>query len=424
MFGRIVPSIRSQSASSSWRRPLICVQVQARYFHATATVGNGDDTSLARFAQKDGSRRFIFIGGKGGVGKTTTSAALSLKLAQSGLRTLCVSTDPAHSLGDVLGAKLGATPKKIECGGHPLFAMEVDPDVAVAKWQSNMNIDRVRAMLAENRGGFGAGVISAVSSIPGVDMNQFLKILETVPPGLDEVVALGEIMRVVEDDSDKGFDRIVVDTAPTGHTLRLLDLPMFLHQFTDLILKTSNALPSLVVKPLSGFMSALGGAGNLQDQLSITGKSMTDFKSSMDKLNTVLTDKQKTDFVLVTIPTYVALCESERLFRKLSKANLPVQNIVVNHFSTFRLSLDRLAELDIDFKGSNELEREWLMDAVISSVTRSQAAYPEWKKLLSLGSHVTTIPTLPSQLTGVDMLQHYADQLFDESPLSDGERSS
>ena len=88
--------------------------------------------------------------------------------------------------------------------------------------------------------------------------------------------------------NSKGFDRIVVDTAPTGHTLRLLDLPMFLHQFTDLILKTSNALPSLVVKPLSGFMSALGGAGNLQDQLSITGKSMTDFKSSMDKLNTVL----------------------------------------------------------------------------------------------------------------------------------------
>ena len=104
-------------------------------------------------------------------------------------------------------------------------------------------------------------------------------------------------------------------------------------------------------------------------------------------------------------------------------------NMQVNHFRPYKLTLDRLAELDIEFKGSNEEEREWLMDSVISSVTRSQAAYPEWKKLLSLGSHVTTIPTLHSQLTGVDMLQAYADQLFDDSPvsdsaLSDGERSA
>ena len=69
-------------------------------------------------------------------------------------------------------------------------------------------------------------------------------------------------------------------------------------------------------------------------------------------------------------------------------------NMQVNHFRPYKLTLDRLAELDIEFKGSNEEEREWLMDSVISSVTRSQAAYPEWKKLLSLGSHVTTIPTL------------------------------
>jgi TRC40/GET3/ArsA family transport-energizing ATPase len=254
---------------------------------AAAATGAGGEQSLARFATKDGSRRFIFIGGKGGVGKTTTSAALSLRLAQSGLRTLCVSTDPAHSLGDVFGAKLGATPVAVECGGHPLYAMEVDPDVAITKWQNNMNIDRVRALLAENRAGFGAGVLGAISSIPGVNADQFLKILETVPPGLDEVVALGEIMKVVEDAPDKGFDRIIVDTAPTGHTLRLLDLPMFLHQFTDLILKTGTALPSVVVKPLSGLMSTLGGTGSISDQLSITGQSMCQFRQSMEKLNKV-----------------------------------------------------------------------------------------------------------------------------------------
>ena len=81
-------------------------------------------------------------------------------------------------------------------------------------------------------------------------------------------------------------------------------------------------------------------------------------------------------------------------------------NMQVNHFRPYKLTLDRLAELDIEFKGSNEEEREWLMDSVISSVTRSQAAYPEWKKLLSLGSHVTTIPTLHSQLTGVEEKFH------------------
>ena len=99
------------------RRVTVIRRVPIRWF-STEKVRReqqAHERSMYRFARKDGQQHFIFIGGKGGVGKTTTSAALSLRLAQEGLRTLCVSTDPAHSLGDVLGKKLGAQPVQIEC---------------------------------------------------------------------------------------------------------------------------------------------------------------------------------------------------------------------------------------------------------------------------------------------------------------------
>ncbi|KAJ1487130.1 anion-transporting ATPase-domain-containing protein, partial [Baffinella frigidus] len=185
--------------------------------------------------EKGSKSQFVFVGGKGGVGKTSTSsalgvqlagfvggkggvsksaqvAALGMQLADAGLKTLIISTDPAHSLGDCLAVKLAGEPVEIEGTQGNLWAMEVDTEEALEKFKSKL---RSVSQMGGRLGDLGSKI--------GLD--EFADILENPPPGTDEVVALGDVMDVMREGT---FDRVIVDTAPTGHTLRLLSFPDFL----------------------------------------------------------------------------------------------------------------------------------------------------------------------------------------------------
>ena len=149
---------------------------------------------------------FIFVGGKGGVGKTSVSSATALWLAEQGKKTLIVSTDPAHSLADSLEVPIGSYPREIKTN---LFAVEIDPDEAMAQKQAQL--ESQKAANPESAGG-----------LLGMDFLSDQLDMASSSPGADEAAAFEMFMGVMNSDE---FDVVVFDTAPTGHTLRLLSFP-------------------------------------------------------------------------------------------------------------------------------------------------------------------------------------------------------
>jgi arsenite-transporting ATPase len=161
--------------------------------------------------------RTILYTGKGGVGKTSVAAATARRCAAAGLRTIVVSTDPAHSLGDALEAQLGAQPTAV---GERLWAQQVAAqDELERNWRAVQ--DWLGEMLVER----------------GVDRISAEEL--TVPPGLDELFSLLQIKRHHEDGR---YDVVVVDCAPTGETLRLLSFPDVARWWLEKVFPARGAL--------------------------------------------------------------------------------------------------------------------------------------------------------------------------------------
>jgi Oxyanion-translocating ATPase len=216
----------------------------------------------------DGVAPVVLYGGKGGVGKTTMAAATGLTAAMGGLETLVISTDPAHSLGDSLGAPLTGSPSR-PYADLPLWAVEIDPSEAVG-----------------GTGGLGE------------------------MPGADEAVAVEQLLRYAGDDR---YERVVIDTAPTGHTLRLLELPSTLERLMDTV--------SSVREHLGGLLGGPDAAG-------------ADIGGRIEELRRLLEDPRRTDFRIVLIPERMSVRESARLLERLDEFGVPVQSLVVNRLMT------------------------------------------------------------------------------------------
>ncbi len=157
-------------------------------------------------------RPLTFFGGKGGVGKTTLAAATALAAARTGQRTLLVSTDPAHSLGDVFARHLDGQVQEVETD---LFVVEVDAEAA-----ASTHVDDVEARMSRS---IDADLLPAV--------RRHLALARTAPGTLE--AALFDVMARFMEDCPERFDRVVFDTAPTGHTLRLLAIPALLSAWVE-----------------------------------------------------------------------------------------------------------------------------------------------------------------------------------------------
>ncbi|CAI5707283.1 hypothetical protein KXD40_007619 [Peronospora effusa] len=240
------------------------------------------------------SLQWIFVGGKGGVGKTTTSCCLAIQLAAQREKVLVVSTDPAHNLSDAFGQKFTREPTPVN-GFSNLAVMEIDPNVDLEE----MNVDGVQ----DNSG-----------------MASFMKDLTNSIPGIDEAMSFAELMKQVQ---NMDYSVIVFDTAPTGHTLRLLSFPTALDKAFDKILSLKNQFSGM----FSQISSMLGGA--LPSQELLLGK-LEQTREVIQKVNAQFKDPERTTFVCVCIPEFLSLYETERLVQELTKYEIDVHNIVVN----------------------------------------------------------------------------------------------
>jgi arsenite-transporting ATPase len=257
----------------------------------------------------DGSDTTIVLyGGKGGVGKTTCAAAHALELARSGAETLVVSTDPAHSLGDAFERDLGADPTAID---DSLAAVEVDPETGQEAYRGV-----VEALAAEFR--------DAGLRLDDADLERLFE--AGLIPGGDEVAALEYVARY----ADADYDTVVFDTAPTGHTLRLLDLPDVLAETLGVagdvqqrVRRTARAARSVVLGPAAYW------SGKSDDSDAVRA-----LHDRIEAVGALLRDPDRAAFRVVLTPERMAIAESARLVARLREAAVPVDSLVVNRLFT------------------------------------------------------------------------------------------
>jgi len=291
---------------------------------------------------------FIFVGGKGGVGKTSISSATALWLAEQGKKTLVVSTDPAHSLSDSLEVPIGHYPREIKTN---LFAVEIDPDEAMAEKQNALEAQKDTA---------------SGDMLGGLDFLTDQMDLASSSPGADEVAAFEVFLSVM---TSNEYDVVVFDTAPTGHTLRLLSFPEVMDSWVGKAMMAKAKLGSLAnsLKNIMPFMDAVDNPQTAED--------LKRTKEQIDEAKKVLSDPDRTSFKMVVIPEEMSIYESERALEALEKNEMNVDSVIVNQVmpdicdcdfchSRHKLQQKRLALIDQKFANQHIAEVPLFKDEV------------------------------------------------------------
>ena len=246
---------------------------------------------------------FVFFGGKGGVGKTTISSSYALKCARDGYDTLVVSTDPAHSVGDVFDQSFGddATPV---AGVENLWAMQIDPEDEVTR-----HLDELRQQLSEQ-----------VSTAMVSEINRQLEMAHGTPGAYEAALfdRFVEVMRNAEP-----YDRVVFDTSPTGSTLRLLGLPELLEDWIDRLMQKRKVSIDLFEK---------AAVGNNEPRRVMDGDpvlaQLQERKSFFEFAGQTL--RSDAAFFLVFNPDELSLNETARAISDLEESDLSVRGLVAN----------------------------------------------------------------------------------------------
>ena len=246
------------------------------------------------------ARRLTIFGGKGGVGKTTAAAAYALALAKADpkRKLLVFSTDPAHSLSDSFAEEIGKLKKGV-AGNKHLDAMEIDP----GKWFDDLKT-RYRSWTDD--------LFASLSGRSGMeikfDREAMRELVELTPPGIDEIAALGTISELLDENR---YDSIILDTAPTGHLIRFLELPQvalsWIRTFIKLLLKYQN-----IVR-----------ANEVAEELVALSK-------SIKRVLALLVNRETCEFVGVAIPERMSWVETSDLAKSLDKLNVPLQRLLIN----------------------------------------------------------------------------------------------
>ena len=245
-------------------------------------------------------RPLTFFGGKGGVGKTTLAAATAVAAARAGQRVLLVSTDPAHSLSDVLGRALDGRIQEVEPG---LSAVEVDAEAAAAA-----HVDDVEARITQS---FDPELLPAV--------RRHLALARTAPGTLES--ASFDVMARFMEDCPARFDRVVFDTAPTGHTLRLLAIPALLSAWVEGLARQREKVAGLD-------RMYRNMAGEDQPDADPVMAALHERRSRFERAAGRLHDDAS--FWLVLVPERLPVEETARADAALAEQGLTIGGLVVN----------------------------------------------------------------------------------------------
>ncbi|KAI5841411.1 anion-transporting ATPase-like domain-containing protein [Morchella snyderi] len=303
------------------------------------------------------SLRWIFVGGKGGVGKTTTSCSLAIQLAQVRESVLLISTDPAHNLSDAFNQKFGKEARKVD-GFDNLSAMEIDPNGSIQE-------------LIENAEGNAANPLGSM-----------MQDLAFSIPGVDEAMSFAEVLKQVKSLS---YSTIIFDTAPTGHTLRFLQFPTVLEKALSKISQLSGRFGPM----LSGILgSQAGGAGGVEEMM---GK-MESMREVIGEVSKQFKDPDLTTFICVCIPEFLSLYETERMIQELNNYQIDTHSIVVN-------------QLLFPQKGSTCPQ--------CNARRKMQRKYLEQIEELYEDFNVVKCPLLVEEVRGSDKLKSFSKMLVD-----------
>jgi arsenite-transporting ATPase len=242
--------------------------------------------------------KLIIFGGKGGVGKTSCAIATALSLAEN-FKTLLISTDPAHSISDCLEQQIGFNVVKVENTSN-LSAIEVIADEALAIFINEHKLE-MRKLLETS------------TNLDNEDINEMMTLSI---PGIDEVMSFKTIIDFIEDGQ---YEKYVVDTAPTGHALRLISSPKLLDEWIKVAAKMRWKYRYMI--------TSFSGSYHQDD----VDTFLFNLKKTVKRIENLLRDRTKCEFIPVCIPELMAISETRRLLNDLNKFEIIPQQIIINN---------------------------------------------------------------------------------------------
>ncbi len=302
------------------------------------TIQQDDPDSIDDLLKPNGKTKSVFFTGKGGVGKTTISCAAAYHIASQGYKTLLLTTDPASHIGEVLEQKVGDTIQPVE-GVENLYAVMIDQEKAVEEYKQRI-LDDAKQKYNED-------MLMAMRE-------------ELESPCTEEMAAFDKFVSYAEGDD---YDVIVFDTAPTGHTLRLLELPFDYDQQVGLMVSTNEQ--SEAVK--------------------------SDTKKRFERIISRMKDPEQSVFSFVVYPESTPIVEAHRAMLDLKDAGIDTQFVVANQV------------LHPEYCTNDFFIRRWKMQEKYLGEMRSWFNVP-----------VTIMPLLETEIRGLVMVKRAADQLFSD----------
>lgn len=245
------------------------------------------------------NKKIIFVGGKGGVGKSTSSAAIALRAAQSGYKTLLISTDPAHNIGHIFEKKVGGNTTKI---ANNLYAIEIDPEKETAQYIKSVK-ENIKGVVQPKM------------------MEEVHRQLDTAraSPGADEAALFDKLISIILKES-MHFDKLIFDTAPTGHTIRLLSLPELMGIWIQGLLEKRY-------KTKENYSRLLHDGEPVDDPIFDV---LQVRQQRFAKAREIMLDMEQTSFIFVLNPEQLPIIETKNAIDMLDKYHLHVKTLIVN----------------------------------------------------------------------------------------------
>lgn len=312
-------------------------------------------------------------------------------MAKERKKVLIISTDPAHNLSDAFSQKIGREPTPIVSIPN-LCAMEIDARDDMEKMQKSLED------------------ATGTSEVDDADspIASLMSELTNSIPGIDEAMSFSELMKQVQ---NLDYDVVVFDTAPTGHTLRLLSFPTILDKALGKMMELKDRFGGLIGQA-AGLMGS--SPGNVQEML--IGR-LEETRSIINKVNQNFQDPEVTTFVCVCIPEFLSIYETERLVQELSKFGIDSHNIVINQVLFPEKDAEELGEWFDNNKNSLPKEAKEICSKMMARKRMQDKYIGQCFDLYGDDFHVVLMPLLDYEVRGVEKLKGFSDSLINPVDL-------